>query len=137
MTRRLPLLAQRMRSLCQGMCPRGSGSAPEGDPWKAVSHSSFQQKSALFFFNTWKNGLHLFVDRLMNLLRAARRPFSIWTFFTQVGDLMFRIADIWSESASILRRVPYIQEVPRSHPKCALFRVEFHLILPKEIEGFV
>ena len=65
------------------------------NPWKVVSHSLFQQKSASFFFKAWKKGLHLSMNRLMNQLRAARCSFSIWTSFTQVNEFIFRIADIF------------------------------------------
>jgi len=84
-------------------------------PWKAVSHTSFQQKSASFFFKAWKKGLHLSVDRSMN--RAKRHQFSIWTSFIHVSDFIFKMADIWLGLASMPR---WVTRYPKNFPEATL-----------------
>jgi len=87
-----------------------------------ISHSSFRQKSAPFFFKAWKKGLHFFVDRLMNQFRAARRLFNIWISFTQVGDFMFRMVDILSGSALMPRLVTRYLKTSRKQPQMCTSR---------------
>jgi len=50
----------------EGFNSRGGETKYLFNPWKVVSQSSFQHKSAPFFFKNWKKGLHLSIDRLMN-----------------------------------------------------------------------